>query len=212
MYSTILFDFDGTLHDTVEGITKSVRYALQKRGMDAELSELRCFAGPPLVEMFMEKFGFDLKEAEQATRDFRERYVPIGLYESRAFPGVRETLEQLRSVGKRLGVASSKPQSLIEVLLRREGLENLFDTVCGAGDNGEGNAKWEVIARALETMGASPEQTVLIGDTRYDVAGAHRCGIPCIGVGYGYAAPGELEAAGADAVAPDLDALLKLLI
>ena len=208
----ILFDFDGTLHDTVEGITKCVRYAINKRGMDAELSELRCFAGPPLVDMFMEKFGFDREEAEKATRDFRERYVPIGLYESRSFPGVRELLIALREKGKRLAVASSKPQSLIEELLRREGLETLFDAICGAGDNGEGNAKWEVIARAMKSLGAIREETVLVGDTRYDVEGAHRCGIPCIGVAYGYAAPGELEEAGAEAIAADLEELLKLLI
>ena len=109
MYSCIFFDFDGTLYDTVEGITKSVRYALQKRGMDAELSALRCFAGPLLTDMFMEKFGLSLPEAEQAVRDFRERYVPIGLYESRAFPGMRAFLEALKAEGKRLAVSTSKP-------------------------------------------------------------------------------------------------------
>ena len=80
MYKYILFDFDGTVFDTVEGITKSVQYALAKRGIEAELDSLRCFAGPPLVDMFMEKFDLTQEEAEAATEDFRERYQPIGLY------------------------------------------------------------------------------------------------------------------------------------
>ena len=212
LYTTVFFDFDGTLYDTVEGITKCVRYALQKRDMDAELSALRCFAGPPLDEMFMEQFGFSRPEAEQAVRDFRERYVPIGLYESRAFPGMRDFLLTLRGAGKRLAVTTSKPQVLAEELLRREGLEDLFDCICGAGDEGVGNAKWQVLQRAMAALGAKPEESVLIGDTKYDVAGAKRLGVPCIGVAYGYAAPGELEAAGAAAIAPDLPALLQMLL
>lgn len=212
MYTNLFFDFDGTLYDTVEGITRSVRYALRKRGMDAPLSELRCFAGPPLDEMFMEKFGFSRPEAEQAVRDFRERYVPIGLYESGAFPGLRELLQELRAAGKRLAVTTSKPQVLAEELLRREGLHELFDVICGAAEEGEGNAKWQVLRRAMGLMNASAADSVLIGDTKYDVAGAKRCGIPCIGVGYGYAAEGELELAGADAIAPDLAALRELLL
>ena len=212
MYSFVLFDFDGTLYDTVEGITKSVRYSLQKRGMDAPLEALRCFAGPPLDEMYMEKFGFSREEAVLAIRDFRERYVPIGLYESRAFPGVRELLLDLRAAGLSLAVATSKPRFLAEELLRRENMDGLFHRICGADDEGEGNAKWQVICRAMNELGAGKGDTVLIGDTKYDVAGAKRCGIPCIGVRYGYAAPGEMEAAGAAAMAQDPAELKRLLL
>lgn len=212
LYTDLFFDFDGTLYDTVEGITRCVRYALNKRGLDAPLEELRCFAGPPLTEMFMERYGFSRQEGEQATRDFRERYVPIGLYESRPFPGLKELLLELRAAGLRLGVTTSKPLVLAEELLRREGLLELFDVVCGASDEGENNAKWQILRRAMDRIGARKESSVLIGDTKYDVEGARRCGIPCIGVGYGYAAPGELKAAGADALAPDLAALRRLLL
>ena len=95
MFKYILFDFDGTVFDTVEGITRSVRYAINLRGMDAELDSLRCFAGPPLVDMFMEHFGFTQAEAEQATADFRVRYEPTGLHECCVFPGVAELLTAL---------------------------------------------------------------------------------------------------------------------
>ncbi len=212
MYRYLFFDFDGTLYDTVEGITRCVQYALRKRGMDAPLDSLRCFAGPPLDDMFMEKFGFTREDAEQAVRDFRERYVPIGLYESRPFPGLKELLRDLHAAGYRLAVTTSKPQVLAEELLRREDLHDLFDCICGAAEEGEGNAKWQVLRRAMERLHAPEGESVLIGDTKYDVAGAKRCGIPCIGVGYGYAAEGEMEQAGADAVAADLDALRGMLL
>ena len=212
MYRYLFFDFDGTLYDTVEGITRCVQYALRKRGMDAPLDSLRCFAGPPLDDMFIEKFGFTREDAEQAVRDFRERYVPIGLYESRPFPGLKDLLRDLHAAGYRLAVTTSKPQVLAKELLRREDLHDLFDCICGAAEEGEGNAKWQVLRRAMERLHAPEGESVLIGDTKYDVAGAKRCGIPCIGVGYGYAAEGELEQAGADAVAADLDALRGMLL
>ncbi len=211
LYRTILFDFDGTVFDTLEGITRSAQYALRKQGIEAELHELRCFAGPPLAEMFMEKYGFSEEQALQARADFRERYKPIGVYESRVFPGIKELLLHLRAAGKKVGVATSKPQHLAEQLLQREGMLEAFDVLCGT--LGEGNdAKWQVVQRAMAALQAEPETTVLVGDTKWDVAGAHRCGIPCIGVGYGYAAPGELEAAGVDGLAADLRELEALLI
>ena len=131
MYRYVLFDFDGTVFDTLEGITKSVRFAINKVGMDAPLSELKCFAGPPLFEMFEERFGFTPEEANQAVRDFRERYVPIGVYESRVFQGVKELLRELRAAGIVTGIATSKPQHLAEELLGREKMIGLFDVISG---------------------------------------------------------------------------------
>lgn len=212
MYDYILFDFDGTVYDTVEGITKSVRYALNKHGWDAELADLRCFAGPPLDEMFMEKYGVSREMGLRLTEEFRERYKPIGVYESRPFEGIGELLSALRAAGKKTAVATSKPQYLAEHLLERAGLRALFDVVCGSEPTGGGNAKWQVTERALNALGADRARSVLIGDTRWDVEGAARVGIPCIGVRYGYAAPGEMEAAGAIAMAEDTEELLGLLL
>ena len=212
MYDCILFDFDGTVFDTVEGITKSVRYALNKVGIDAELESLRCFAGPPLVDKFMEVYGFDRAAAEQATLDFRERYNPIGLNECCVFPGIKELLEKLHAAGKTVGLATSKPQELAEELLRRESMTGLFPVICGSRPDGNNSAKWQVVQRAMELCGAAKENTILVGDPKYEVAGAHKVGIGCVGVGYGYAAEGELEAAGADAVVEDIPALEKFLL
>ena len=211
MYKNILFDFDGTVFDTVEGITKSAQYALKKQGIEAGLDELRCFAGPPLVDKFMEVYGFDRETAEQATRDFKERYVPIGVHECRVFPGIKSLLEALREKGFQVGLATSKPQVLAEQLLAQEDMTELFMAICGSSSDGNNSAKWQVLKRAMEELGAKPEDTVLVGDTKYDVEGARPCGVPCIGVAYGYAAPGELEQAGAVTIARDMDELLEIL-
>lgn len=211
MADFILFDFDGTVFDTVEGITKSVRHALNKQGRDEPLEALRCFAGPPLIDMFMEHCSFTREQAEKGLVDFRERYTPIGLYECRVFPGIRELVEALRAAGKKVGIATSKPQALAEELLTREGMLGLFDTICGSDSSGNNSSKAQVLMRAMEQLGATAEQTVLVGDTKYDVRGAHECGVKCIGVRYGYAAEGELELAGADAIAEDMDALRAML-
>lgn len=211
MIRYILFDFDGTLYDTVEGITKSAQYALSKIGISAELDELRCFAGPPLTDKFMEVFGFDRATADRATLLFRERYRPIGIFESGPFPGMAEFLARLNERGFMLAVATSKPQDMAELLLSRAGILDAFRVICGSGHDGNNNTKEEIVRRTVSQLGAGKDECVLIGDTKYDVLGAHAAGVKCICVRYGYAAPGELEEAGADAIAEDLDELEKLL-
>ena len=211
MFRYILFDFDGTLYDTVEGIAKSAQYALEKLGVRAELDELRCFAGPPLVDKFMEMFGFSHEKAFEARGLFQERYIPVGVYESRAFPGMKDFLAALREAGLILAVATSKPLPLCEELLERSGMRGFFTVVCGSGLAGNNNAKQEIVERAVASLGAEKADCVLVGDTKYDVAGAHAAGVKCIGVRFGYAAPGELEEAGADAIAEDLPQLQKML-
>ena len=210
MFQTVLFDFDGTVFDTVDGITKSIQFALSKHGRDAELEELRCFAGPPLVDKFMEVYGVTQEEAEQLVVDFRERYRPIGIFESAPFPGIRELTETLHDAGKQVGIATSKPQSMAEQLLERHGLSGCFDAVCGSEPGLNNNAKWEVVLRDMQACGAEKETTVLVGDTKYDAAGARQAGIPCIGVRWGYAAEGELEQTGVP-IAETMEELYRML-
>lgn len=211
MYKYILFDFDGTVFDTVEGISKSARYAINKFGIDGSLEFLRQFAGPPLVDKFMEVYGFSLEQAQQATAYFKERYQPIGLYECRIFPGMKEMLQRLKSAGFVLGIATSKPQELAEKLLAGEDMTDIFDVVCGSGLNGNNDSKEAVLRRAMDALGADREHSVLVGDTKYDVLGAKAVGVDCVGVRFGYAAEGELEEAGATYIVEDMAELEKLL-
>ena len=211
-FQTVLFDFDGTLYDTVEGITKCVQYALRKHGMDGELEALRCFAGPPLVDKFMEVYGVERSLAEQLVLDFRERYLPIGVYESAPFPGLGDFLDRLRAAGLTLGVATSKPQTLAELLLDRAGLRDRFDVTVGSKPGINNAQKWEIVLEAMALCGADAGSTVLVGDTKYDAIGAAKAGIPCIGAAWGYAAPGELEEAGVLCTARDFGELEAILL
>ena len=210
-WRTVLFDFDGTIFDTVEGITKSAQYALAKHGIQEPLDRLRCFAGPPLAEKFMEVYGVTQPEAEQLVAEFRERYVPIGVYESSPFSGIKELLIWLRQAGLKLGVATSKPQALAELLLERANMKDCFDVIVGSAPGPGNDQKWQIVQRALALSETAPEAAVLVGDTKYDAIGAARCEVACLGVAWGYGAPGELEAAGVLGIAADPAELEGLL-
>ncbi|MBQ7534748.1 MAG: HAD hydrolase-like protein [Stomatobaculum sp.] len=211
MIKYVFFDFDGTVYDTVEGITKSIQYALRQRGMDAELHELRKFAGPPLADKFMEVYHVSEQDAIDMVRVFRERYAPIGIFESKPFPGIKRFLLALKAAGLKVGVATSKPQNMAEQLIEKGGLTECFDVVVGSRIGPGNDKKWEILSRAMEQCGAEKENSVLVGDTKYDVGGARKCGIPCIGVRWGYAAEGELEEAGADIIFDTMKELERFL-
>lgn len=212
MIENILFDFDGTVFDTVEGITKCVQYALGKMGIEAELSELTCFAGPPLVDMFAQKYGMSEDEAKKATALYRERYEPTGWIECRPFDGMHEMLLKLKSAGKTVAVATSKPEHLAVRILERYDMLDDFDVVCGATLDGSRSKKWDVINYALEKLGADPDNTLMVGDRMYDVIGAKTCGIDCVGVSFGYAEEGELAEHGAVYVVDTPDELYEYIM
>ena len=213
MLKNILFDFDGTVFDTVRGVERSVQYSLRKHGIDAPLEALKCFTGPPLRDMYKEKYGFDDDTITQLIKDFREDYIPYGLYESSPFPGMAGLLDELRQGGKKLAITTLKPRSMAEDLLNRFDMADKFDVICGLkGDVDETLTKAEIVGNAMKYLGAVPEDTVLVGDTKYDVLGGHEAGLKVVAVRYGCAAEGELEKAGADMIVDTVDELRKLLL
>lgn len=198
MIQTVLFDFDGTLFDTGEGILRSVQYALEGFGIhETDTARLRKFVGPPLLDSFSELYAMQPAQARAATERYRERYQPIGVYECEIYPGIPELLKQLRAAGFRIAVATGKPTPLARTILQRFDMEQLFDCVIGSEYDGSRSTKAEVVAAVLAETHTAPEDALMVGDRKYDVTGAAACGVPCIGVYYGYAEPGELEAAGA---------------
>lgn len=211
MYKYVLFDFDGTVYDTVEGITKSVQYALAKHGIASELSELRCFAGPPLVDKFMEVYSVTEEQAQQLVVDYRERYRPIGLLECQLFAGMKELLIKLREKGIKTAITTMKPQEMAEMLLEREGMIPLFDAIYGSTLS-QNITKQKLVEMAMDTLGANKAETILVGDTKYDIHGAHQAGVAAVGVRYGYAAENELEDAGADFIVDTMQELEAFLL
>lgn len=212
MKDYIFFDFDGTVFDTAEGITKCVQYALHKMGIEAELSELMCFAGPPLTDMFAKKYGMNEDEAIKAVELYRERYNPIGWAECKPFEGMHELMEKLHSAGKKIAITTSKPREFTARILEKYGMLSDFDLICGAEFDGTRGKKWEVIQYALEQLCIEPHEAILVGDRKYDVIGAKKCGLDCIGVRFGYAEPGELEEHGAVYIAENPEDLYEYLM
>ena len=206
----VLFDLDGTLTDSGEGIMNCVQLALNHFGIPVERrDDLRVFVGPPLRETFP-KFGIPEAEVEHAIEVYRSRYNTVGIFENEPYPGIRELLQTLKERGFRLFVATSKPEASAFRVLDRFELSQYFEEIAGATWDGSRDSKEAVIAYLLKKIG-DVDQAVMVGDTRYDVAGASAHGIPTIGVSWGYGTADELLAAGAVTIADTAEALLTLL-
>lgn len=207
----ILFDLDGTLTNPKEGITKCVQHALRYFGIEKECDELTSFIGPPLKEQFMKFAGLNEKDAEKAVSVYRERFAPIGLFENEIYPGILELLKELKKQGKIIALATSKPTIFATKIVEKYGIAPYLDCVSGSELDGTNVEKSAVVRIAMETLGANPEETVLIGDRMHDAEGAKENGIGCIGVSYGFAADGELEKAGVKIIADTPEELLEIL-
>jgi len=213
-YKYILFDLDGTLTDPKEGITRSVAHALKCMGIEApeDLDELCKFIGPPLKDSFIRYYGMSDADAQTAVSKYREHFSQGGLFENEVYEGMRELLEILKSKGKTLIVATSKPQLFSEMILEHFGLSQYFDFVSGSEFDGTRVEKAEVIAHAIKECGIDKSSAVMVGDRSYDVVGAKANGLPCIGVLYGYGSREELEEAGADFIVATVSELKDMLI
>ena len=204
MIRTVLFDLDGTLTDSREGIVNSVKYAIEKLGgtMPDQQTLLK-FIGPPLQESFIAYCGYDTETAARGVEVFRERYEPVGQYENQPAPGLRELLARLKERGYTLALASSKPESLCVPICEKFGFTPSLAVVTGSPPVGDWS-KADVIRetmRRLELTEAHKPEILMVGDRKFDVLGAKACGIACAGVEFfGYAAPGELAESGAVAV------------
>ena len=200
----ILFDLDGTLVDSSEGIVNCFRHAfMQMRREPPSEATLRACIGPPLLDSFLHFFGGDRALALRGVTLYRERYGALGWRECRLYAGVREGLAALRGRGKILGVATSKPQPFAERILEHFSLYDDFSVVVGSKEDNSFDKKGDIIRLAMSRLGAPRAETAMIGDRRHDIAGAKENGIFSVGIQSGFSAPGELEAAGADFVTED---------
>lgn len=195
MYKAVLFDLDGTLTESGEGITKSVQYALEKLGRpEPDLGKLKVFVGPPLLEQFMKYADLDEETARLAVVYYRERYSTVGIYENQVYQGIKEMLQTLSDKGYILAVASSKPEYFVQKVLDYFDLTGFFKVIVGSEMNGGRTKKADVIREALKRLGLEDhkEQAIMVGDKEHDVFGAKQAGIPCVAVSYGYGTMEEL--------------------
>ena len=192
----VLFDLDGTLTDPKSGITRCIAHALQSLGHEAPpLDSLTWCIGPPLRGSFCELVGED--QADAALAKYRERFGSVGLYENSVYPGIPECLALLVDRGFRLALATSKPRVYAEKILTHFNLDHWFTAVRGSELDGTRSAKEDLIRWILDREKVKPEEAVMVGDRRHDVVGAGSCGLPAVGVLYGYGSRDELESAGA---------------
>ena len=210
-HNIILFDLDGTLTDSMEGVIRSAQYMQEKMGLRVwDYEELRFMVGPPLIESFTKEFEMPFEEAEKGIEVFRERYSTIGLFENKVFPGVMELLEDLQKKGKRMAVATSKKEDLAVQILEHFGIAKYMEVIGGDMRELGRDTKAKVIEYVLETMQAEKEDIIMVGDRKFDIVGAHELGIPCIAVEWGYGDREEFEAYGADIIAATTEDVANL--
>ncbi len=213
-YPTVLFDLDGTLTDPLEGITRSIRYALERLGRPP-LSDvvLRDWIGPSLRSSLAGVLDGDEAMVERGMALYRERYAPTGIFENRIYPGIPELLADLASAGSCVCLATSKPQIFAQRILEHFGIIGHFTVIGGATLDTSRDSKADVIAYVLgELPAAARADAIMVGDREHDVIGARQNGLPTIGVTYGYGSRAELAAAGAAALAADVATLRNLLL
>ena len=209
----LFFDLDGTLTDSMLGITKATQYALKRYGIEVEdLNELRPFVGPPLHESFMKYYNFNEKDAQDAILVFREYYNETGWLENVPYEGIESVLQELIACGKKLYVATSKPEWMAKRVLDHFGLSVYFTFIGGADDAESRVKKGDVIQYVLDQCNLNDKDSiVMIGDREHDIIGAHKKGIDAVGVLYGYGDREEMEQIQADWITETPATLLELL-
>ena len=197
-YDVIIFDLDGTLSDSGEGITKSAQYALSKFGINKEPDDLKHFVGPPLKEEFKNAYNFSDEDAAKAVEYYRERYKPIGIYETSLYKDGDIMLKRLKDAGKYLAIATSKPQAMAEEVLRYLGIYDYFDKIMGAALIGPRQSKQSVLEALFKKIeNKDRSKYIMIGDTKFDIIGANLMKIDSLGVSYGYVNKKEMLELGA---------------
>jgi len=217
MKKYILFDLDGTLTDPKLGITTCVQYALQSFGIEEpNLDNLEKFIGPPLVDSFMEFYGFPREKAEEGVKKYRERFGDVGLYENEIYPGVEHMLQKLSKIGFRLAVASSKPTVYVEKILEHFHIRQYFKVVVGSELSGERSRKEEVIQETLHQLFPDGQikydEIYMVGDRSFDVDGARAIHVESIGVTYGYGGIEELKEHKADYIVESVPELEHFIL
>ena len=193
----VLFDLDGTLTQSEEGIWNCARHALRTMGFpEPDAETLRKFVGPPLMWSFRNLAGMTEEQAKEAQTVYRARYNAVGLFENRVYPGIRYALRCLQKAGCRMGVVTGKPEKPTNRILEHFALAPFFDTVICATDD---KADKEQMIRAALPEGSG--EAWMVGDRKFDMEGGRKAGIHTLGVTYGYGSEEELLESGAEKLA-----------
>lgn len=212
-FDYLFFDLDGTLTDPAEGITNSFKYAFRSFGMEIPPYEtLLTFIGPPLPVTFKVHCGFSEEKAAEGVVKYREYFAAKGLFENRVYEDVPALLQKLKDMGKKLVVATSKPEEYSVKIIEHFGLTKYFENVCGSNMDETRGGKAQIISYALERNHITDKSKVLmIGDRHHDIDGAKENGLASCGVLFGYGSEEELKNAGADYIISDINQLCDII-
>lgn len=201
-FQYIFFDLDGTITESGPGIIASVRYSLEKMGYPSDDTEtLKKFIGPPLKDSYMRFYGMTREQAEEAICCYREYYADKGIFENALYEGITDSLRRLKDAGKKLVIATSKPEKYAKMIAEHFGFAVYFDEICGATMDEKLVEKADIIAYAMDKLDLKPEnqqKILMVGDRKHDILGAKANGLKSMGVLFGYGDQAELEEAGAD--------------
>ena len=211
MYSNILFDLDGTISDNSVGIIRGVKNALNYFKVDYIEDDLYSFIGPPLLDSFMQKYGFSEENALIAIEEYRKYYREHGVLENFVYDGVEQVLKELKESGKKLFVTTAKPEVFAKKILSHFKLDHYFDGIHGATLDSSRIRKEDIIEYTIEDNKLEKRVSIMIGDRHHDIEGARIHGIDSIGVTYGFGSKEELESAGATYIVDDLADVLDIL-
>ncbi len=198
-YDYYLFDFDGTLCDTTEGIFNSILYSLEWYGIkETDLKKLEFFVGPPLFESYKTVYGVSDDDANALIEKYRERYKVKAAEESRLYNGIKNMLKELKRQGKKIAIASSKPQKFVDEISQYHDIYKYYDFVSAESFKNNHSSKKDLINACLDYFGnPDKDKVIMIGDRFYDIDGANAVGIDSAGAVYGFGTEEELKNAGA---------------
>ncbi len=213
-FELVLFDFDGTIADSAEGILNCVEYALDKHNIPVgDRSRLNFFIGPPLYTSFNHLYGLEGEQCDEIVETYRERYNTQGVFEFTLYDGIVDLVKELKENGIKVGIASAKPRVFIHRMLEKSGIDNIFDTIEGTDLENHNADKTFIIKKAMKNMEIDDNDVVaMVGDRHYDINGAKKADVTSVGVLYGYGTQDELKDAGADYLAGNIEELKKILL
>ena len=208
---SVLLDLDGTLIDSQPGIGASCLAMLRALGhRPDEALDVKRFIGPPLedvVRSLLQSYGDD--RVDEAVMAYRQHYGESGLFGSEPYPGIRSALRDMREAGLRIYLATSKREVFARRILQHLELAAYFDDIYGSIPGGKLDHKPELLAHILSEQNTPASRSLMVGDRRHDIVGAHAVGMRGLGVLWGYGSRDELETAGADQLVESTSALSR---
>ena len=212
MYKAILFDLDGTLTDSGEGVKKAFMYALERFGIHEKFENLDKVMGPPLYNSFREFYGLSHDDANLAIKYYREYYSDKGVFENRLYDGIDKLLQKLKDSGKCVMIATSKPDFYAVPVLKMFNIYDYFDFISAATLDGTLSKKSDIVKIAIEKCACDKKNILMVGDRHHDIDGARENGVDSVGVLYGYGIREEMELAGAAYICDTVSDLEKFIL